>query len=69
MMTGKATIYALIALGFVCLIGAQFVGRIAPDPNADATLLASFFLVAAGTAAFVFAGIMAMRTLRGGGRR
>jgi predicted MFS family arabinose efflux permease len=62
-------IYALIAVGFACLIGSYVYGKVAVDPNADTAVLVSFLLTAAGTAAFVFAGIIAMRMLRGGGRR
>jgi len=65
----KAFIYALIAVGFACLLGSYLYGKMAADPNADTTILVSFLFTAAGTAAFIFAGIMAMRILRGGGWR
>jgi predicted MFS family arabinose efflux permease len=65
----KRFVYALIAVGFACLIGSYVLGKMAADPNADTTILVSFLLTAAGTAAFVFAGIMAMRMLRSGGWR
>jgi hypothetical protein len=64
-MTGKSMIYALIAVGFVCMLGAHLVGTMAADPNANFTVIASFLFTAAGTAAFIFAGITAVRMLRG----
>ena len=68
-MSNRGMIYALIAAGFACLIGSYVYGKMAADPNADTTVLVSFLITAAGTAAFVFAGIMAMRMLRSGGWR
>jgi len=68
-MSNKGSIYALIAVGFAGLLGAHLVGTMAADPNADTAVIASFLFTAAGTAAFVVAGIMAIRLLRGGGWR
>jgi Ca2+/Na+ antiporter len=56
-------IYILIAIGFAGLIGAHEIAG--TDENADLT--APFLLAAAGTLAFVVAGVMAFRMLRGGG--
>jgi hypothetical protein len=56
----KRIIYALIALGFVGLIGAH---EIAPtDENADMTL--PLVLAAAGTLSFVAAGLMARKLIK-----
>ena len=62
----KRFVYALIAVGFACLIGSYVHGKMAADPNADTAIIVSFLITAAGTAAFVFAGIMAIRLLRSG---
>jgi hypothetical protein len=62
MMTPRVTIYVLIALGFAGLIGAHEVAVL--DPDADDTL-APFLLATAGTLAFVVAGLMGFRMLRG----
>ena len=62
----KRFVYALIAVGFACLIGSYVYGRMAADPNANTAIIVSFLITAAGTAAFVFAGIMAIRLLRSG---
>jgi len=62
----KRFVYALIAVGVACLIGSYVFGKMAADPNADTAIIVSFLITAAGTAAFVFAGIMAMRLLRSG---
>jgi hypothetical protein len=58
-------IYALIVAGFAGLIGAHEIAG--TDANADA--VAPLFLAAAGTLAFILAGVMALRLLRGGGWR
>jgi hypothetical protein len=55
------TIYVLIAVGFAGLIGAHEVGG--TDANADTTV--PFILAAVGTLAFVAAGLMGFRMLRG----
>jgi len=65
-MSNRGMIYALIAVGFACLVGSYVFGKMAADPNADTTIIVSFLITAAGTAAFVFAGIIAIRLLRGG---
>jgi len=62
----KRFVCALIAGGFACLIGSYVYGKMAADPNADTAIIVSFLITAAGTAAFVFAGIMAIRLLRSG---
>ena len=62
----KGFVYALIAVGFACLLGSYVFGKMAADPNADTTIIVSFLITAAGTAAFVFAGIIAIRLLRSG---
>jgi hypothetical protein len=64
-MTSRVTIYVLIALGFAGLIGAHEIAG--TDENADA--VAPLLLAAAGTLAFIAAGVMALRLLRGGGWR
>ena len=56
------TIYVLIALGFVGLIGAHEISG--PDETSDMTL--PFILAAAGTLCFVAAGLMARKLLKGG---
>jgi heme A synthase len=60
-MTPRLTIYVLIAIGFAGLIGAHEVAVI----DTDADTLAPFLLATAGTLAFVVAGWMAFRMLRG----
>jgi len=62
----KRFVCALIAVGFACLIASYVYGKMAADPNADTAIIVSFLITAAGTAAFVFAGIMAIRLLRSG---
>ena len=62
----KRFVCALIAVGVACLIGSYVYGKMAADPNADTAIIVSFLITAAGTAAFVFAGIMAIRLLRSG---
>ena len=57
-------IYVLIATGFAGLIGAHEVTAWSSDPDANQT--AAFLLAAAGTLAFVLAGVTAFRMLRGG---
>ena len=65
----KYFVFALIAVGFICLIGAHFAGTLADDPTADTGVIVSFLLTAAGTVAFVAAGVLALRLLRSGGWR
>jgi hypothetical protein len=64
-MTPRVTIYVLIAVGFAGLIGAHEIAG--TDENAD--VVAPLLLAAAGTLAFIVAGVMALRLLRGGGPR
>jgi hypothetical protein len=64
-MTPRVTIYVLIAVGFAGLIGAHEIAG--TDENAD--VVAPLLLAAAGTLAFIAAGVMALRLLRGGGWR
>ena len=66
-MMPRWMIYVLIAVGFAGLIGAHEVSVMSSDPDANAT--APFLLAAAGTLAFIVAGIMAFRMLKGGGWR
>ena len=61
-MTPRVLIYLLIAVGFAGLIGAHEIAG--TDENAD--WVAPFLLATAGTLAFVVAGVMAFRMLRGG---
>jgi hypothetical protein len=58
--TPRWTIYVLIAVGFAGLIGAHEVAG--PGDNADTV---PFVLASIGTLAFVVAGVMAYRMLRG----
>lgn len=64
----KGIIYALIGVGFAGLIGAH---ELAPPAEAgtDADSIVPFVLTAVGTLAFITAGVMAIRLLRGGGWR
>jgi hypothetical protein len=62
-------IYALIGIGFAGLIGAHEFGAMSPDADDVASIIVPFILAAAGTLAFVVAGLMATRLLRGGGPR
>jgi hypothetical protein len=58
--TKKRIVYALIALGFIGLIGAH---EIAPaDENADMTL--SFVVAGIGTLSFVAAGLLARKLMQ-----
>lgn len=65
----KGRIYALIGIGFAGLIGAHEFGSISPDSGDVASIIVPFVLAAAGTLAFVVAGLMALRLLRGGASR
>jgi Ca2+/Na+ antiporter len=60
-MTPRVMIYVLIAIGFAGLIGAHEI--VGTDENAD--VIAPFLLATAGTLAFVVAGVIALRMLRG----
>jgi hypothetical protein len=62
-------IYALIGAGFAGLIGAHEFGAMSPDADDVASIIVPFVLAAAGTLAFVVAGLMALRLLKGGGSR
>jgi len=62
-------IYVLIGIGFAGLIGAHEFGAMSPDADDVASIIVPFILAAAGTLAFVVAGLMATRLLRGGGPR
>ncbi len=64
-MSPRLLIYVLLAAGFAGLIGAHEIAG--TDENADMT--APFLLAGAGTLAFIVAGVMAFRVLRGGGWR
>jgi hypothetical protein len=61
-MAPRIIIYTLIAVGFAGLIGAHEIAG--TDDNADA--VAPLLLAAVGTLAFIVAGVMAFRMLRGG---
>ena len=64
----RTVIYVLIAVGIVGLVGAS----LATPPAAaggDANMTTPFLFATAGTLAFVVAGVLAFRLLRGGGRR
>ena len=64
----RAARYALIGIGFAGLIGAHEVATMKPDRGADADMTVPFVLASIGTLAFVAAGVMAFRQLRGGSR-
>ena len=58
--TQKRIIYALIALGFIGLIGAHEI--LPADDNADMTL--PLLVAGIGTASFVVAGLMARKLMK-----
>jgi heme A synthase len=62
-MTPRVLIYALIAVGFAGLIGGHEVTAMSSDPDANENI--AFVLATIGTLAFVLAGVMAFRMLRG----
>lgn len=65
----QGRMYALIGIGFAGLIGAHEFGAMSPDSDDVASIIVPFILASAGTLAFVVAGLMALRLLRGGGPR
>jgi hypothetical protein len=65
----KRIIYGLIVLGFAGLIGAHEFAVTPPEPGGDASMTVPFILAMVGTLAFVVAGIMAYRLMRGGASR
>lgn len=62
----KRIIYALIALGFVGLIGAHEFAVAEPSSGDNAGATLPLILAAAGTACFIVAGLMARRLMRTG---
>jgi hypothetical protein len=61
------TIYVLIALGFVGLIGAHEVAVNWPSTEEDTAIITvPFILAAAGTLCFVAAGLLARKLMKGG---
>jgi hypothetical protein len=65
----QGRMYALIAIGFAGLIGAHEFGSMSPDADDVASIIVPFILAAAGTLAFVVAGLMAYRLLKSGASR
>jgi hypothetical protein len=64
----RIIIVALIGTGFAGLIGAHEFA-VWPGSGSDPNGIVPFVLAAAGTIAFVAAGILAVRQLRGGAPR
>jgi len=60
----KRIIYALIALGFIGLIGAHEFAVAEPSPGEDSSMTLPFILATAGTLCFVAAGLMARKLMR-----
>ena len=59
----RGFLYTLIGIGFAGLIGAHEVTALSSDPDAYSN--AAFILATIGTLAFVVAGVIGFRQLRG----